>query len=510
MSYLIKERMMRDKANQDDSTVVDSVVGVVDKKVSVKKEGGTETPLFEAKKEKVEVAVYNHLPAVVANETLNIDKLPNEMLEKIFENLIELENDDGSNRQSELPENNQSYLNCRLVSTRWKFWMESVLEKKSISTWKAVPISIKNMEAEPPALWRLFVLETENRLIPVKWAILPPPLESWDGKGNPFPSHSLKLTSNFEDCDHLPPSPKQRRRDQLIRLTDFFSKFGEHLTSLMLTSVTLSPETFRGILENTPKLKALNLSTVFRGDLANCAQLPALQHLRHLRVFRVKIMFKKGNAHRPDSYYGGKERKKLYNWILSPFIQQLLTLEIDGRSSIETIANFSNLERLVMCCERIYRVNDPSFLQPNLFRYPRLKSLFLTDVEIPFNRDIMEWFQQYIAPFSETLVELYLGIQREFWRDPEEAGPLFQLPPKSIQKKTNEVVFRELKNLEITFPEFPEEVEVIKALIKMFPNLEALTFLVIRYREADVKNVVDREGYRKVCPKLKKIMMRRF
>ncbi|CAL8129312.1 unnamed protein product [Orchesella dallaii] len=505
MSYLIKEKMMRDKSNQDDSvTLGNSAVGVVDKNVSAKKEGGTEGPLFEAKKEKVEVASYNHLPAVVENEksSLTIDKLPNEMLEKIFEILIELENDDGANLNSKLAENNQSYLNCRLVSARWKFWMESVLEKKSISIWKAVPISIKSLEAEPPALKHLYVHETEDEFTPVKWAFLPPPLESWNGKGSPFPSHSLKLTSDFEECNHLPPSPKPRRRAQLIRLTDFFSKFGEHLTSLILTSVTLSPETFLGILGNTPKLKALNLSTVFRGDLANCAQLPALQHLHHLRLFYVRIMLKKAEVHTIDYHYGGKEIKQLYKWILSPFKQQLLTLEIDGGGGIETAANFVNLERLSISNVHTYPVGDPSFLQPQLFLYPRLKSLFLTEFRIRLNRDIVEWFQQHITPFAETLVELHLAIRYGYFGGLNKAGP-----PKSIQKKTNEVVFRELKTLEITFPKYPEEVEGIKTLIKMFPKLEALTFLDRKYG-VDSENVVDREEYKKVCPTLKKIRIR--
>ncbi|CAL8129299.1 unnamed protein product [Orchesella dallaii] len=382
--------------------------------------------------------------------------------------------------------------------------MESALEKKSISIWKAVPISIENLNTEPPALWRLFVLETENRLIPVKWAILPPPLESWNGKGSPFPSHSLKLHSDFEDCDHLHPSPKPRRRAQLIRLTDFFSKFGEHLTSFILTSVTLTLETFIGILEYTPKLKALNLSTMFRGDIANCAQLPALHHLKHLRVFHLTVMLKEEEIRTQEFFYGGKEIKQLYNWILSPFIQQLLTLEIDGWNSIETIANFANLEKLHMSCEHIYHVNDPSFLQPNLIQYPRLKSLVLTDVAIRFDRDIMEWFLEHIAPLAETLVELSIDIPREYFGEFKIAGPLFELPPKSIQKKTNEAVFRKLKKLDITFPKEPEEAEVIKALIEMFPNLEALTFLDRTYG-VDAVTVVDREEYKKVCPTLKKI-----
>ncbi|CAL8129307.1 unnamed protein product [Orchesella dallaii] len=513
MSYLIKEKMMRDKLNQDDSATVGNSAFAVVENVSAKKEGGTETPVFGAEKEKVEVAGYHFLAGVAGDTSLNIEKLPNEMLEKIFENLMELENDDGSssNRNLNLIRNNGSYLNCRLVSTRWKFWMESVLEKKSISIWKtkSLPISITNMKSEPPALWHLFVLKTENIFTPDKWAFLPPPLESWDGKGSPFPSHSLKLTTHLEDSDRLLRSPKTRRRAQLIRLTDFFPKFGEHLTSLILTSVTLSPETFIEILENTPKLKALTLNTVvFRGDLVNCAQLPALQHLQHLRVFEVRIMLKKAETLTLEFYYGGMERKQLYNWILSPFKQQLLTLDTDGRIGSGTVANFANLERLFIFNVHLYHVGDPSFLQPQLFLYPRLKSLFLTAVEIRLNRDIMEWFLQHIAPFAETLVELRLAIPRDYFARFKRAGPLYRHPSKSIQKKTNEAVFRELKTLEITFPKYPEEVEVIKALIKMFPKLEALTFLDKNYEVADAENVVDREEYKRVCPTLKKISIR--
>ncbi|CAL8129303.1 unnamed protein product [Orchesella dallaii] len=431
------------------------------------------------------------------------------MLEKIFENLMELENGDGSNRDSKFTEKNQSYLNCRLVSTRWKFWMESVLEKKSISIWKTVPISITTIKAESPALGHLFVHQTDDQFTPVKWAILPPPLESWNGRGSPFPSHSLKLTSHLEYSDDFLPSPRPMRA-QLIRLTDFFSKLGEHLTSLILTSVALDPETFIGILENTPKLKALNLKwIVFRGNLVNCAQLPALQHLQHLRVFYVKIMLKKADACDLDVPDNTDKKIKLYNWILSPFIQQLLTLNIDGQSGIGTVANFANLERLFISCVHTNHMDDPSFLQPQLFLYPRLKSLFLTHVEIRSSRDIMEWFQQDITPFADTLVELLLAFPCDNYGVLNRAGPLSQHPPKSIQKKTNEVVFRELKTLEITFPESPEEAEVIKALIKIFPKLEALTFLKSKFW-VGAENFVDRDEYKKVCPTLKKIRIRNW
>ncbi|CAL8129300.1 unnamed protein product [Orchesella dallaii] len=411
-----------------------------------------------------------------------------------------------------------------MVSTRWKFWMESVLEKKSISIWKAksVPISITNMEAEPPALVHLFVLETVDRFTPVKWASLPPALESWEEKGNPFPSQSLKLTSpvdpdrfirflNPHPNDRFDRSQKPRSRAQLIRLTGFFSKFGEHLTSLILTSVTLSPETFIGILENTPKLKALNLIRVlFRGKLANCAQLPALQHLHHLRVFYVKIMLKKADAIDFDLPSNIDKKIKLYNWILSPFQQQLLTLDTDSQSGIATAANFANLERLFISHVQTYHIDDPRFLQPKLFLYPRLKSLFLTGEEIRFNRDIdiMKWFKHNIEPLAETLSELHLDLSRKWIED----GPLFQLSTKLThsQNKTDKVVFPEMKTFVITFPHCPEEVEVIKTLIKGFPNLEALTFLERKFWIPDAKNILEREGYAKVCPKLKNIMIRRF
>ncbi|CAL8129309.1 unnamed protein product [Orchesella dallaii] len=442
-----------------------------------------------------------------ANKTLlTFDKLPNEMLEKIFEQLIEIKNGEDPNANFKLV-NNRSYLNCRLVNSRWKSVMERGLEKDAISIWKtkSTPISLMDMEAESPAMGYIYVLKPEDRGTPSEWAYLPPPLESIEEKVNPFPSRSLKLTSDFGDWTQLPSSRKPSRGTQLIWLISFFSKFGEHLTSLILTSVTLTPETFIGILGNTPNLKALNIMRVlFRGDLAKCAQLPALKKLQHVRVFKVMIIQKKEDTAWIDRFNDGSHgQNQLYDWILSPYKEQLLTLDIYGRVGIATATNFANLERLF-----VYRVDDLSFLQSSLFLYPKLKSLFLINAEIKFNRDILEWFQQHIEHLAPTLSELHLDLSRN-WLE----AHLFQLSKKLThsQNKTDKVVFREMKTFAITFPQFPEEVEVIKTLIKGFPNLETLMLLDrdagIRVAVGDAQNVFDRDEYIKVCPKLKKVMI---
>ncbi|CAL8098267.1 unnamed protein product [Orchesella dallaii] len=521
MSYLIKEKMMRDKANQDDSvTLVDSAVPAVNEKVSAKKEGGseTETPLFHAKKEKVEVAGYNHLPAVIANEkaSLNIGILPNEMLQKIFKTLIELKNVEDSDQKSKLKENNQSYLNCRLVSNRWRLGMESELEKNAISIWKTMtrPVFCRELEAEPPHPGYLSVLKPESRLDPVEWAFLPPPLESWGEDGNPFPSKSLRLTSDKEDR-HTPYSKSSTTGSPLIGLIPLFYKFGEYLTSLILKSVTLSPETLVGILENTQKLKALSLIKVlFIMDLSNptCAQLPALQGLQHFRIFLTnhvrpcinKFEYKEDNFEDDDDLVGDDFcQSLLYDWILAPYKEQLLTLDIYGKGGIGESGNFANLERLF-----ISHVDQPFFLEPNLFLYPQLKSLFLTEILIRFEEDGIEWVKRHIVPFAKTLAELHI----DFRPGNSMLGviPLIQLSKKEVPKRIGEVVFPEMKTLAIPLPKFPGDVQVIKDLIKGFPNLENLTFLMRRYDDqvAVAQENVNREDYGKVCPKLKKISTR--
>ncbi|CAL8129311.1 unnamed protein product [Orchesella dallaii] len=430
-----------------------------------------------------------------SNTSLAFDKLPNEMLQKIFEQLI----------NSKLV-NNQSYLNYRLVNSRWKSVMERELEKDALSIWKtkSVPISLTDTEAEPPALGCIFVLKPEDRGTPSEWAYLPPPLESIEEKVNPFPSRSLKITSDLGDSTQLPGSRKPRRGTQLIWLISFFSKFGDLLTSLILTSVTLTPDTFNGILGNTPNLKALNLMRVlFRGDLANCAQLPALQKLQHVRVFKVMIIKKKEDAEWIDRFNDGSHgQNELYDWILSPYKEQLVTLDIFGNVGIRCATNFANLERLF-----VYHVKFVCFLEPNMFQYPRLKSLFLMNAEIK-TEDIMKWFQRYIEPLAKTLSELHLDLpqQREL------NGRLFQLSPKLThsQNKTDKVVFPEMKTFAITVPQFPEEEEVIKTLIEGFPNLEKLMFLnryCLKFHVAvgDTQSVLSSKEFIKVCPKLKKV-----
>ncbi|CAL8078524.1 unnamed protein product [Orchesella dallaii] len=64
MSYLIKERVMRDKSDQgDDSVTLADLVLAYEKNLSVKKEGRIEEPAsFETRMENVEVAGY-HFPA---------------------------------------------------------------------------------------------------------------------------------------------------------------------------------------------------------------------------------------------------------------------------------------------------------------------------------------------------------------------------------------------------------------------------------------------------------------
>ncbi|CAL8129310.1 unnamed protein product [Orchesella dallaii] len=447
------------------------------------------------------------------NQTsLTLDNLPNEMLQKIFEHLIEIKNGEDPNANFKLV-NNRSYLNCRLVNSGWKSVMERGLEKYAISIWKtkSTPVSFADTEAESPAVWCIFVLKPEDRGTPSEWVYLPPPLESIEEKVNPFPSRSLKLTSDFGDSTQLPGSRKPRRGTQLMWLISFFSKFGDNLTSLILTSVTLTPETFIGILGNTPNLIALNLIRVlFRGDLANCAQLPSLRKIQHVRVFQVMIIQKKEDTAWIDRFNDGSHgQNQLYDWILSPYKEQLVTLDIYGRIGIETATNFANLERLF-----IYRVDDLSFLDHNRFLYPRLKSLFLVNIQVKYNGDILEWFQEHIKPLATTISELHVELTRGYVV--ERPADFYSKLTRS-QKNSNEVGFLKMKTLGIPFPKAPEETEVIRILIKRFPNLKALTLFDrddIHYDQVESvtvgQNLVDQDEYIKVCPKLKKAVYQRL
>ncbi|CAL8129297.1 unnamed protein product [Orchesella dallaii] len=457
----------------------------------------------------VKPAKKSHPEAVVGNETLlNIDKLPTEMLHEIFEKMIELKNGNDSNSNSELAGHNPSYLNCREVNSHWKSGIESVLEKKSISTWKTMPfpVTIHNMTSEPRTLGHVFVIKPKGEHTPMESAYLPPALELWEEKENPFPSRSLVLTSDLAHSYITYLKSRRARGTQVIGLVPFFSMVGEHLTSLILATVTLSSKTLVGILENTPELKALSLIRVLiPQEISPCAQLPALRNLKHVQMFQV-FMLEKGKKYDwSDFNYDDEDKKKLCSWILQPYKGQLLTLDSDGQGCIGTEANFGNLERLF-----VSNVYDLSFLHPELFIYSRLKSLFLTNIKSKFDGERKEWFQRNIGPFAETLTELQLDIPSRILGKLLAKEPMFKISPEATQKKINKVVFQEMKALAITFPKLAGEAQLIKNMIKEFPNLEALTFLIRggEYQVAGAQNLVDQEEYGKVCLKLKKIRIR--
>ncbi|CAL8082027.1 unnamed protein product [Orchesella dallaii] len=463
------------------------------------------------------------LEEVAMDEVCHFDKLPNEILELIFKHLLKLttKKDDDSNQKSKFSKvkNKPSDLNCRLVNSRWKSGMERVLEKNALFLWKkmSIPVFHGNLEAEPSYLGYLFVKKEE--LSPAKMIFLSPPLESWgEENGNPFPSGSLKITSKLGKTRSV--ELTKDYQPTLCELVPFFTKFGHHLTSLIFQSVTLSPETLIGILNNTPNLKALNLIRVlFCMDVSHCPELPALQNLHHVRLVQVKTVAdnkEPQGAHwyeRDGEYFlmhendNNDDRKQLYNWILSPYKEQLLTLDIFA-GGVGTASNFAKLERLV-----ITYADELTCLQPNVILYPRLKSLLLTDVQVTYDEDRMEWLRRNIAPFAETLSELYVDFPRRIGGEWLIAQPLFQLNPKSAQRKTKNIVFREMKTLVVPFPMYPQEMQVIKDLMKEFPNLETLMFLVrcweYKVRTADAHMVLG-EDYEKVCPKCKNLGIIRF
>ncbi|CAL8082022.1 unnamed protein product [Orchesella dallaii] len=465
------------------------------------------------------------LEEVAMDEVCHFDKLPNEILELIFKHVLKLKTkkDDDSNQKSKFAKitNIQSDLNCHLVNSRWKSVMEQVLEKNALFLWKkmSIPVSHWNLEAEPPYLGCLFVKKEETNLFPAKMLFLSPPLESWgEENGNPFPSRSLKITSKLGETRSV--NLKKDYQPTLSELVPFFTKFGHHLTSLILKSVTLSPETLIGILNNTPNLKALNLIRVLICmDVSHCPELPALPDLHHVRLVEVKTLAGKKEpqgAHwceRDGEYFlmhendNNDDKKQLYNWILSPYKEQLLTLDIFA-GGIGTASNFAKLERLV-----ISYADELTFLQPNVMLYPCLKSLLLTDVQVTYDEDRMEWLQRNIAPFAKTLSELYVDFPRRIGGEWLIAQPLFQLNPKSAHKNTKNIVFREMKTLVVPFPIYPQEMQVIKDLMKEFPNLETLRFLVrgweYKLRTPEVYKVLQ-EDYDQICPKCKNVGIFRF
>ncbi|CAL8115728.1 unnamed protein product [Orchesella dallaii] len=421
------------------------------------------------------------------------------MLQKIFETMIQPENYERSNL---------SYLNCRQVCSRWRSVMDNELEKNALSIWKTImrPVSSIGLEAEPPNTGCIYVLKREDRFKPVEIVFLPPPLcvLSFREKGNPFPSKCLKLTAaRVDDEDWEDPTrvliPAWSKSSRTIGIIPFFSKVGEYLTSLILKAVTLTPETLIGILENTPNIKALSLIKVLlvvELDKINCAHLPALPDLHHVRLFL------KRHYDPRYSYEFSSDLNRVYDWILAPYKKQLLTLDIYRQGGIAIEANFANLERLF-----VSHVVDPTFLEPTLFKYPRLKSLFLTKIQIRFEQNRMQWLKQHISPYAKTLSELHLDYHPT---KPElQRGPWFQLSKKSVPKETSKVVFSKMKTLAISFLYFSEEVEAIKDLIKWFPNLEKLTFLVSSYTNAVAfEKIVNEAEFRKVCPKLDLIIAR--
>ncbi|CAL8115730.1 unnamed protein product [Orchesella dallaii] len=224
-------------------------------------------------------------------------------------------------------------------------------------------------------------------------------------------------------------------------------------------------------------------------------QLPALPDLHHVRIFLISQLEPRSSS---EFSFGINQ---VYDWILAPYKEQLLTLDIYTEGGIATEANFAKLERLF-----VSHVADPTFLEPTLFQCPQLKSLLLTKIQIRFEEDIMGWLKRQIAPFADTLSELHLDFHPT--KPKPQRGPLFELSKIPVPENTSKVVFSKMKTLAIPFLKFSEEVEVLKDLIKWFPNLEKLTFLIRSYENvgAGAQETVIGEEYGKVCPKLKEII----
>ncbi|CAL8129316.1 unnamed protein product [Orchesella dallaii] len=463
-------------------------------------------------------------------DVVSIDILPPEMLRQIFDKLTMNPNNGSDLEQAQQKE---TILNCRLVSSRWNFEVESVLEKKCLEIWKKLP---KDLGEEPPNINTLLVLPTGNRffadlilypfrretynypvlpeetIFPLEWGFCPPPLlsQSADRRdeitSNPFASKCLKITSDLG----LDPSPyfKMSRGTQLTKIIPLFSSFGHHLSSLIMERVTLSPEILSGILKNVPNLKVFKLTRITFFHLEFCRRpyqlLPSLTHLQHIRLLGAKPLTKETFYWRDFDH-----QKQIYSWILAPYKKQLLTLDTDVLGGYPS--NFSALQRLF-----VYDVKDLKFLEPNVVFYPNLKCLSLPNIKI--NTDTtLEMIRDHIAPFSKTLSSLHLNFNAGIYWISSVRGHYYEPLPYSTLKRREKIEFLKMKTFSITFPNLREEVNMVKEFLKGFPKLERLNFVFnLRNYPMDkiselikvTKALVDGEEYWRDCPELKKFSIK--
>ncbi|CAL8147222.1 unnamed protein product [Orchesella dallaii] len=467
----------------------------------------------------------------VAQETIRdwSDKIPTEVLSMIFDKLVSFPAKRNGGTYTTWRQERNSLLNCRLVHSRWQAAMDTLLESKiCMESWKKLEISCYDtvIHHAYDDLCDLQVISTKPESL-MEWVLCPPSIYEASGSANPFPSKSLTVSHNT--------SGKLVESCQPMAVVKFFSQFGHHLTSLTLSSVSVGSETLRMVLGNTPHLKALRFDTVTIGidpseicsrsptNSESSSSLPQLPHLEHMCIFYTDMPHEDSDDDSDDDT--PHAYRYLYGWIVKPYIEQLVTLKTGSsfnyfpESLNSTPFNFEKLKRL-----SVWWIYD-DFLKLENVNFPQLQYLCLGDVDLTQS---LEDAQKWLARFASTLVELHLDVEdftitlgiEERNRNTRYLQYSENQNAKAGLWSSTKTLFSQLTTFSIRYPSLPEEVEIVKDMIKHMPVLETLNFLrfncdserdddeFIEEDKITAREHVEQEQYWTICPKLKRITVR--
>ncbi|ODM88556.1 hypothetical protein Ocin01_18126 [Orchesella cincta] len=264
---------------------------------------------------------------------------------------------------------------CRGVHPRWKSGMDSLLEQACLEGWtKWKPWCSSSPFLNSGVTYGFPILKAaaSSKGFNLNSSLFPSSILDKTHQGNPFPTKSTFLKFITSHRFHY-------ERNVLMKVEEFFSNWGNHLTSLTLWSFTtqakIRPKGLQIILQNTPNLKALTLNgmsidltrskSLFENEEA---RLPPLSKLEHVLITDV---YSEGND--PVA-----EEHNLCNWVLDPYKQQLVGLETDshfGGGGHESPLNYANLKQLKMWMPKAVVMKAP-------LSCPQLERLSLRELSL--------------------------------------------------------------------------------------------------------------------------------
>jgi len=387
-------------------------------------------------------------------------------------------------------------LKCRLINSYWKAVVDSLQEKRILSSW----LTWNATDAFDKDIFRIMpTLEVFNGY----GAKIPDYLnchsalkeEAFKNGYNPFPNKSLCIYPYDDSHIFDAPAPREwyfEMRDLIgregIEMYLFLIDHGHHLTSLALHKIRVKPAQLHQILNHLPNLKALTLFDIwFRDHIDQFFNenpledgLPMLTHLRVQTSGPAWIQ-----------------------WLVDCCAANLVRLELDiqeitTRINRETDWALEKLEKLTI---RDYNGNS---LQ-NKAALPHLKCLSINfKKKHEENKDVS--ILNFVKQFSTTLEVLNLGPDIRL----KELG-------KRDEWEGDESMFHKVTNLSMQVPWLADnDVDVLRLHIFLkFPNLEYLELQRFSHdlnegnteeaiRARAVKHIEELK-YFQFCPKLKTV-----